>query len=271
MVAAVVLVGAVLLVPGLADRLGSALLHLVGALRALGHGTLTLGDGFVAAIAVTLVTALLPVLLAGASRASRPAGVAGRALVSAVVVLAAAVVVAAQSSTPGERFRSVVLAGLVGVAIGALLDAAWHARHSAAHASGRTRRVAWTLAAAYALLVVLVATAGSPVDRGIHPWLTRAIAAGHRLGAPQWLDYGSVEFTANVLFFVPFGFFVLLLFGHARGGSACSAGSWRAARSRRCRRCSCRRGSRRWTTCCRTPPERCSGSCWGSWCWGGPA
>ncbi|MBP1301305.1 VanZ family protein [Curtobacterium sp. 1310] len=213
MVAAVVLVGAVLLVPGLADRVRSALLHLVGALRALGHGTLTLGDGFVAAIAVTLVTALLPVLLAGASRASRPAGVAGRALVSAVVVLAAAVAVAAQSSAPGERFRSVVLAGLVGVAIGALLDAAWHARHRAAHASGRTRRVAWTLAAAYALLVVLVATAGSPVDRGVHPWLTRAIAAGHRLGTPQWLDYGSVEFTANVLFFVPFGFFVLLLFG----------------------------------------------------------
>lgn len=213
MLAAVVLVGAVLLVPGLTDRLRSGMLHVVGALRALGHGTLTLSDGFVTAIAVSLVTALLPVLLAGASRASRPDGVLRRALVSAVVVLAAAVVVAAQSATPGGRFRSVALAGLVGVAIGSLLDAAWHARHRAAHASGRTRRVAWTLAAAYALLVALVATAGSPVDGGIHPWLVRAIAAGHRLGAPGWLGYDAVEFTANVFFFVPFGFFVLLLFG----------------------------------------------------------
>lgn len=213
MLAAVVLVGAVLLVPGLADRLQSGLLHVAGALRALGHGTLTLSDGFVTAIAVSLVTAPLPVLLAGASRASRPDGVLRRALVSAVVVLAAAVVIAAQSATPGGRFRSVALAGLVGVVIGSLLDAAWHARHRAAHASGRTRRAAWTLAAAYALLMVLVATAGSPVDGGIHPWLVRAIAAGHGLGAPGWLGYDAVEFTANVFFFVPFGFFVLLLFG----------------------------------------------------------
>ncbi|WP_058749765.1 VanZ family protein [Curtobacterium oceanosedimentum] len=213
MIAAVVLVGAVLLVPGLADRVRSALLHVVGALRALGHGTLTLGDGFVAAIGVTLVTALLPVLLAGASRASRPDGIRRRALVSAVVVLVAAGVLAAQSQTPGGRFRSVALAGLVGVAIGSLADAAWHARQRAAHASGRTRRVAWTLAAVYALVVVLVATAGSPVDGGIHPWLVRAIAVGQRLGAPRWLGYDAVEFTANVVFFVPFGFFVLLLFG----------------------------------------------------------
>lgn len=213
MIAAVVLVGAVLLVPGLADRVRSASLHVVGALRALGHGTLTLGDGFVTAIGVTLVTALLPVLLAGASRASRPEGVRRRALVSAVVVLVAAGILATQSAMPGGRFRSVALAGLVGVAIGSLADAAWHARHRAAHASGRTRRVAWTLAAVYALVVVLVATAGSPVDGGIHPWLVRAIAVGQRLGAPGWLGYDAVEFTANVVFFVPFGFFVLLLFG----------------------------------------------------------
>lgn len=211
--AAVACVVAVLLVPGLADRLRSGLVAVTGALRALGHGTLAVGDGFVLAMVVTLVTAPLPVLLAGAERASRPDGVRRRAIASSVVVLVLAGLAAARATVPGDRFRSVALAGLVGVAVGALTDAAWHARGRAAHASGRTRRVAWTLAAAYGLVVVLVATAGSPVDGGVHPWLVRAIAAGQRLGAPGWLGYDAVEFTANVLFFVPFGFFVLLLFG----------------------------------------------------------
>jgi len=211
--AAVALVVAVVLVPGLADRVRSGLVAVVGALRALGHGTLTLGDGFVLAMVVTLVTAPLPVLLAGAATSSRPRGVRQRALVSGAVVLVLAGIVATQSAAPGSRFRSVALAGLVGVAVGALLDAAWDARARAAHASVRSRRVAWALAAVYGVVVVLVATAGSPVDGGIHPWLVRAIAFGQRLGAPGWLGYDAVEFTANVCFFVPFGFFVLLLFG----------------------------------------------------------
>lgn len=209
---AVVMVVAVLLVPGLADRLRSGVVAGVGALRALGHGTLALGDGFVLAMGVTVATALLPVLLAGASRASLPDAIRRRAVSSGVVVLLLAVAAALPAAYPGDRFRSVALAGLVGVGIGALADAAWHARARAAHASGRTRRVAWTLAAVYGL-VVLVATAGSPVDGGAYPTLVRAIAVGQRLGAPGWLGYDAVEFTANVLFFVPFGFFVLLLFG----------------------------------------------------------
>jgi len=210
---AVVLMVATLLVPGLADRLRSGLVAVTRALRALGHGTLAVGDGFVLAVAVTVVTALLPVALAGASSASRPDGVRRRAVVSGAVVLVLAAAAAVQAADPGDRFRSVALAGLVGVAVGALADAAWGARSRAAHASDRTRRVAWTLAAAYGLVVVLVATAGSPVDGGVHPWLVRAIAVGQRLGAPGWLGYDAVEFTANVVFFVPFGFFVLLLFG----------------------------------------------------------
>ena len=57
---AVVLVVAALLVPGLADRLRSGLVAVTGALRALGHGALAVGDRFVLALAAT-VTALLPV------------------------------------------------------------------------------------------------------------------------------------------------------------------------------------------------------------------
>lgn len=211
--AAALLGVAVLLVPGSTDRLRSVLVVGVGAVRALGHGTLAVGDGFVLAMVVSLVTAPLPVLLAAASGASRPYGVRQRAIASGVVVLVLAGVVAVQAAAPGERFRSVALAGLVGVAVGVLLDAAWGARERAAHASRRTQRLAWSLAAVYGIVVVLVATAGSPVDGGVDPWLVRAIAAGQRLGAPGWLGYDAVEFTANVLLFVPFGFFVLLLFG----------------------------------------------------------
>ncbi len=72
---------------------------------------------------------------------------------------------------------------------------------------------------------VLVATWGTPVDGGIHPWLARAIAAGQRLGAPSWLGYSAVEFTANVVFFAPFGFLAVLLLGARGGGWGCSAGS----------------------------------------------
>ncbi|WIB00739.1 VanZ family protein [Curtobacterium sp. MCBA15_012] len=214
--AAVALVVALLLVPGVSETLRAVAAHAAGALRALGHGTLAVDERFALAMAVTAVTAPLPLLLAGASRASRPDRVRQRAVVSGLLVLVLAVLAAAHADARVDRFRSVLVAGLVGVAVGALLDAAVHARERAAHASVRSKRVAWTLAAGYAVVVVLVATAGSPVDGGIQPWLTRAIAAGHRLGAPPWLGYDAVEFTANVVFFAPFGFLAVLLLGARR-------------------------------------------------------
>lgn len=160
--AAVVLVVALLLVPGVSETLRTVAAHAAGALRALGHGTLAVDERFALAMAVTAVTTPLPLLLAGASRASRPDRVRQRAVVSGLLVLVLAVLAAAHADARVDRFRSVLVAGLVGVAVGALLDAAVHARERAAHASVRSKRVAWTLAACYAVVVVLVATAGSP-------------------------------------------------------------------------------------------------------------
>ncbi len=102
------------------------------------------------------------------------------------------------------------------MAIGVLVDAALLARDGAARASVRSRRTAGVLAAAYGIVVALVATSGSPVDGGIHPSLVRAIAAGQRLGAPGWLGYSAVEFTANIVFFAPFGLLAVLLLGARR-------------------------------------------------------
>lgn len=213
LVAATVLVAAALAVPGLADGMRTALLTLVDALRGFGHGTLDVGDGFVLAIAVALACAPLPLLVSAASRTPRPDGAWWHVTLSAVVVLLVATGAATRSDEPWDLYRSLALAGLVGVGLGALLGAAWRARGRAARASRRTRWIAWSLAAAYAVVVLLVATHATPVDGGIRPWLERVIAAAHRAGVPGWAGYDAVEITANVVFFVPFGVLVLLLFG----------------------------------------------------------
>lgn len=214
--AAVGLLVAVLLVPGASAALLAALERALGALRALGHGTLAVDPGFAEAMVVSTVTIPLPVLLREVDRASSPGGARQRAVVACLVVLLLAAAAAAHAADRWDRFRDVALAGLIGVAIGVLVDAAVLTQERAARASGRSRRVAWALAGVYGVVVVVVATWGSPVDGGIHPWLVRAIAAGQRLGAPGWLGYSAVEFTANILFFAPFGLFAVLLLGARR-------------------------------------------------------
>ena len=93
-----------------------------------------------------------------------------------------------------------------------------------APATGRSRRIATWLAAAYGVAVVLIGFWGSPVDAAGRPWLDRAIAAGHRLGAPDWFGYSTVESLANVVFFVPLGLLVVLLAGARWWWAAVAAG-----------------------------------------------
>lgn len=64
---------------------------------------------------------------------------------------------------------------------------------------------------AYGVFVALVAAWPTPVDRGLRGPIDRVIAALHRRGVPDWVDYNVVEFTANIGFFVPLGFLVCLL------------------------------------------------------------
>lgn len=82
-----------------------------------------------------------------------------------------------------------------------------------APATGRSRRIATWLSVAYGAGVVLIAFWGSPVDAGAGPWLDRVIGAAHRLGAPGWFGYDTVESLSNVVFFVPLGLLVVLLAG----------------------------------------------------------
>lgn len=82
-----------------------------------------------------------------------------------------------------------------------------------APATWRSRRFATGLAVAYGVALALVGFWGSPVDASGGPWLARALAAAHRHGLPDRIDYAAVESFANVVYFVPLGLLVVLLAG----------------------------------------------------------
>lgn len=62
----------------------------------------------------------------------------------------------------------------------------------------------------YTLLAVLVVMVAilfwpTPVDAPVYGMLNRVLTGLHAHGIPGWFDYGFVEFTANILLFVPLG------------------------------------------------------------------
>ncbi|MGK2854783.1 MAG: VanZ family protein [Microbacteriaceae bacterium] len=72
--------------------------------------------------------------------------------------------------------------------------------------SGRAYRVAlWCVAIGYLAFVLAVGFWPSPVDEPVQPQITRALDNLHTQGLPKTVDYGAVEFAANVWFFVPVG------------------------------------------------------------------
>ncbi len=74
----------------------------------------------------------------------------------------------------------------------------------------RVRLVAG-LIVVYTLFVLAVTLYPHAVDRGLEPYLERVLERLHSHGVPAFVDYGSVEFSANVVFFVPVGFLLALL------------------------------------------------------------
>jgi glycopeptide antibiotics resistance protein len=72
-----------------------------------------------------------------------------------------------------------------------------------------------TIAAAFAYLVILLMIAFWPVrvDQNAGRLLYRLFAWLYRHDAPRWLDYDFLEFTANVVLFIPVGLFVVILAG----------------------------------------------------------
>jgi glycopeptide antibiotics resistance protein len=63
------------------------------------------------------------------------------------------------------------------------------------------------------LCVVLLATLWpTPIDQGYESAIQRLLAVLHRNGVPSWYGYRWFEATANVLMFIPLGFFLALVF-----------------------------------------------------------
>jgi len=62
------------------------------------------------------------------------------------------------------------------------------------------------------LLVVLLATLWpTPLDQGYEGAVNRFMSVLYRSGVPLWFGYNKLEFTANIIMFVPIGFLVSLL------------------------------------------------------------
>ena len=67
-------------------------------------------------------------------------------------------------------------------------------------------RFAVFLAAAYLVALAMVAFWPTPVDRPVSGSLGTAIGWLHEHGVPTFIGYNQVEFGANILLFLPFGY-----------------------------------------------------------------
>lgn len=73
-------------------------------------------------------------------------------------------------------------------------------------------RVARVLLAVYLVALALVAFWPTPVDRPVAGKLQTALFALHAAGLPKLINYNFVEFSSNVLMFVPIGVLAALAF-----------------------------------------------------------
>lgn len=67
------------------------------------------------------------------------------------------------------------------------------------------------LVLAYGLIVLLATMWPTPLDQGFASSINRLLDVLHRNGIPEWFGYNKLEFSANVLMFVPLGFLVSML------------------------------------------------------------
>lgn len=76
-----------------------------------------------------------------------------------------------------------------------------------------------------ATLVTAVTLNPAPVDRGHRALVREALALLHGLGVPERFGYAALEFTANIVMFVPLGFFAALLLPLGRAWLAALLGA----------------------------------------------
>lgn len=67
------------------------------------------------------------------------------------------------------------------------------------------------LVLSYGLVVILATMWPTPLDQGFASSINRLLAVLHRNGIPEWFGYSKLEFSANILMFVPLGFLVSML------------------------------------------------------------
>lgn len=91
-------------------------------------------------------------------------------------------------------------------------------RHAVLH------RVALVLSIGYLAALALIAFWRTPVDQGAHDPLVSLLGWLHHRGAPGWLNYNFVEFSANIALFVPVGLLGVILLGARRWWLAAMAG-----------------------------------------------
>ena len=71
--------------------------------------------------------------------------------------------------------------------------------------SGARRAIILVLAISYGIFLAFVVFWPSPVDRPVASILNRAIKELHERGVPTFIDYSFIEFSSNVLLFIPVG------------------------------------------------------------------
>jgi glycopeptide antibiotics resistance protein len=65
--------------------------------------------------------------------------------------------------------------------------------------------------AAYAAVVLGATLSPSPLDQGYSGSIERLLTVLHRNGIPDWFGYSKLEFSDNIIMFVPLGFLVAML------------------------------------------------------------
>lgn len=63
----------------------------------------------------------------------------------------------------------------------------------------------------YGLIVLLATLWPTPLDQGYDTSIQKLLSVLHRNGFPQWFGYGKLEFSANIMMFVPLGFLTALI------------------------------------------------------------
>jgi glycopeptide antibiotics resistance protein len=68
------------------------------------------------------------------------------------------------------------------------------------------RNISLLLLLAYAGVVAAMTLSPTPLDQGFESSIDKLLGVLHRNGVPEWFGYDKLEFTANIMMFIPLGF-----------------------------------------------------------------